>query len=214
MDSPTNKSPRKELQGPRPAPLRVSKESHKIRKPPVAPPPPDHQHRQPVIIYTVSPKVIHVNPNDFRNLVQRLTGLHTSSSSSSSVFNDNTGAVSPAARLATIEKTKSPDKLKKSQNDEVGIAEGFDLLERSGFVPGILSPAPNSLPQIPPSFFSPQSDPNSSLSFLHDFSPVLQNNSRNFMEGNFMPSPSSFLSPHVISPSLTFDLFNNLFDFS
>ncbi|KAL2462841.1 uncharacterized protein Fot_54078 [Forsythia ovata] len=33
------------------------------------------QPRQPVIIYTYSPKIIHTNPRDFMTLVQKLTGL-------------------------------------------------------------------------------------------------------------------------------------------
>ncbi|XP_078164491.1 protein MKS1-like [Carex rostrata] len=80
---------RRELQGPRPAPLKVRKDSHKVRKPPVAPPQqqpaaaPVIQHRPPVIIYAVSPKVIHTNPSEFMSLVQRLTGSSSSSSSSS-----------------------------------------------------------------------------------------------------------------------------------
>ncbi|CAO2205428.1 unnamed protein product [Urochloa humidicola] len=62
----------RELQGPRPAPLRVRrKDSHnKIRKPP----PPPQQVREPVIIYTVSPKVVHAQPSEFMSVVQRLTG--------------------------------------------------------------------------------------------------------------------------------------------
>lgn len=79
--------PRRELQGPRPAPLKVRKDSHKIKKPPVAPPQQQPtaapiQHRPPVIIYAVSPKVIHTNPSEFMSLVQRLTGSSSSSSSS------------------------------------------------------------------------------------------------------------------------------------
>ncbi|KAH0452546.1 hypothetical protein IEQ34_019845 [Dendrobium chrysotoxum] len=59
-----------QLQGPRPSPLRVSKDSHKIMKPSPLP----QQQREPVIIYTISPKVIHVEPANFMGLVQRLTG--------------------------------------------------------------------------------------------------------------------------------------------
>eukprot|EP01018_Ginkgo_biloba_P003012 Gb_04497 [translate_table: standard] len=66
------KAPRRELQGPRPTPLKISRDSHKIRKPPL--PVPEIQYRQPVIIYTQSPKVIHTEAGDFRTLVQRLTG--------------------------------------------------------------------------------------------------------------------------------------------
>ncbi|KAG6511947.1 protein MKS1-like [Zingiber officinale] len=67
----------RELHGPRPAPLTVKKESRKIKKSPVALPPPpqqQQQHRRPVIIYTVSPKVIHTTPADFMSTVQSLTG--------------------------------------------------------------------------------------------------------------------------------------------
>lgn len=230
-DFPSSKSPRKELQGPRPAPLKVRKDSYKIKKPPLAPQPvqqPPAQIRPPVIIYTVSPKVIHTNPSDFMNLVQRLTGSTSSSSGSSSlppipatsnhpIFNDTSGAISPAARFATIEKSKSPEGKKQQIGEEnFGFVEGIEMnpgVERTGFFPGILSPGPTALPPISPSFFSPPSDPNS-ISFFHDLSPVLHG-SRNFIEGSFMPSPSSFnispyLMPSPIAPSI--DLFNNFFD--
>ena len=52
--------------------LKVSKESHRIRKPPL--PLPQVQYRPPVIIHTYSPKVIHTQPDDFMSLVQKLTG--------------------------------------------------------------------------------------------------------------------------------------------
>ncbi|KAK8538830.1 hypothetical protein V6N13_009192 [Hibiscus sabdariffa] len=224
-DFPTSRSPRKELQGPRPAPLKVRKDSYKIKKPPLAPQPVHQQQqptqiRPPVIIYTVSPKVIHTNPSDFMNLVQRLTGSTSSSSTSDHpIFNDtSSGGISPAARFATIEKTKPPAEGKKQQvcEESYGFMEGMGMdpgVERSSFLPGILSPGPTSLPRISPSFFSPPSDPNS-IGFFHDLSPVLHGN-RNFIEGSFMPSPSSFnISPYFIpsptNPSI--DLFNNFFD--
>ncbi|XVF39117.1 hypothetical protein PTKIN_Ptkin01aG0009700 [Pterospermum kingtungense] len=239
-----SKSPRKELQGPRPTPLKVRKESHKIKKPPLAPPQQVQQQQQqptqirpPVIIYAVSPKVIHTNPSDFMNLVQRLTGSTSSSSGSSSlpppaappssssqyhpIFTDTAGAISPAARFATIEKTRSPEGKKQHilstlEDQNFGFVEGLEMnpgVERTSFFPGILSPGPTSLPPISPNFFSPPSDPNS-ISFLHDFSPVPQGN-RNFIEGSFMPSPSSFnISPYLLPSPTTpsIDLFNNFFD--
>ncbi|XP_022772355.1 nuclear speckle RNA-binding protein B-like [Durio zibethinus] len=238
MDSsyfPMSKSPRKELQGPRPAPLKLRKESYKIKKPPLAPQPVQQQPTQirpPVIIYAVSPKVIHTNPSDFMNLVQRLTGSTSSSSSSSSsrssslppsttnhpIFNDTSDAISPAARFATIEKTKSPEGKKQPifSEENFGFVEGIEMnpgVERTSFFPGILSPGPTSLPPISPNFFSPPSDPNS-ISFFHDLSPVLHGN-KNFLEGSFMPSPSSFnISPYLITSPITpsIDLFNNFFD--
>ncbi|XAR62458.1 hypothetical protein NMG60_11017214 [Bertholletia excelsa] len=222
MDLPDfpGKSPRKELQGPRPTPLKINKDSHKIRKPPVAPAaaaaqPPAQHHRPPVIIYTVSPKIIHTDPSEFMDLVQRLTGPDPIPTTSSAPFADSSGAISPAARFASMEKIKSPEK-KKPQIGEaahVGEAESMDTnegVERTGMLPGILSPDPTALPSIPQAFFSPPSDPNP-LSFFHDLSPVLQGN-RNYLESTFMPSPS-FLSPHLTSPTLPLDLFNNLFDY-
>ncbi|KAI3807499.1 hypothetical protein L1987_23429 [Smallanthus sonchifolius] len=216
-DFPTGKSPRS-LQGPRPAPLRVHKDSHKIRKPPVAPAPHHHQqqlsqlhhqHRPPVIIYTVSPKVIHTNPNEFMTLVQRLTGPSAPSpvGSSFSAFQDDGGAVSPAARFASIENAaKSPEGRKPLPTGDLATLEGVEI---SNF-PGILSPAPGSLPPIPPNFFSPLTN-----DFFHDLSPVLlSNRNYNFMEGNnFITSPTNLLSSHIISPTTpNLDLFHSLFD--
>ncbi|XP_019174159.1 PREDICTED: protein MKS1-like [Ipomoea nil] len=246
------KSPRRELQGPRPAPLRVRKDSHKIRKPPVAPsqhPPPQAPPRPPVIIYTVSPKIIHANPSEFMSLVQRLTGPDHStfaaaaSSSSSSIaaassswlsaaaFQDNFnvgggGAVSPAARFASVERTRTPQGKKQPIHDvtaDIGMVEGMEIssdVERSVFFPGVLSPSPSSLPPIPPNFFSPPSSDQNPLGFFPDFiSPGLHTNNRNSLETNlFMPSPStinSFISPgrFLISPGTpSLDFFNNIFD--
>ncbi|CAI9096184.1 OLC1v1032269C1 [Oldenlandia corymbosa var. corymbosa] len=58
------------LNGPRPSPLRLHKDSHVIHKPKLNPP-----RKQPVIIYTHSPKIIHTKPKDFMALVQKLTGF-------------------------------------------------------------------------------------------------------------------------------------------
>ncbi|KAL2894085.1 Nuclear speckle RNA-binding protein B, partial [Bienertia sinuspersici] len=177
---------RKELQGPRPTPLKVRKESHRIKKPPVGPSnnqqPAPQPTRQPVIIYTVSPKVIHTHPSEFMTLVQRLTGpdatlssYTTSSSSSSSIVGGGSycsstthsnmahhvsGAISPAARFATIEKTKMHSEVKKfvgptCQGREEEVTNNMDVdhgtsgdgdggggvegVERTMFFPGILS---------------------------------------------------------------------------
>ncbi|KAI3761684.1 hypothetical protein L1987_52105 [Smallanthus sonchifolius] len=211
-DFPTGKSPRS-LQGPRPAPLRVHKDSHKIRKPPVVPAPHHHQqhppqlhqqHRPPVIIYTVSPKVIHTNPNEFMTLVQRLTGP-SAPSPVGSAFQDDGGAVSPAARFASMEKAaKSPEGRKALPTGDLATVGGVEISNFSG----ILSPAPGSLQPIPPIFFSND--------FFYDLSPVLHSNRNyNFMEGNninFLPSPTNLLSSHIISPTTpNLDLFS-LFD--
>lgn len=194
---------RRQLQGPRPTPLRVSKDSYKIKKPPLAPQPSHpqpHPHppppapaadRQPVIIYAVSPKVIHTTVDDFMNLVQRLTGPYSSSSPSS-------GAVSPAARLASIEKT-SPigrEKERDMATDLMGMIEGVEMGQN---VPGILSPAPASLPPIPPGYFSPGSD---------------QNNPFIIASNMYIPSPSTLFSAPMASPSPgSYDLLRQFMDF-
>ncbi|CAB4317351.1 unnamed protein product [Prunus armeniaca] len=64
-----------ELQGPRPKPLVVSKNSRQAMKK-------KKQQQQPissnpVIVYLISPKIIHVQPQEFMDLVQRLTGNNT-----------------------------------------------------------------------------------------------------------------------------------------
>uniref|UniRef100_J3MPK0 VQ domain-containing protein n=1 Tax=Oryza brachyantha TaxID=4533 RepID=J3MPK0_ORYBR len=147
----------REMQGPRPAPLKVSKDSHKIRKP--------QQLRQPVIIYTMSPKVVHANPADFMSVVQRLTGaprttappatlpLFAQPQSSSFPFQlqdawplEAQQQHSPAApaRLASIEQAAA-----RSSSGGDHAVVGLPPL------PSILSPVPGSLPAIPASFFSP-----------------------------------------------------------
>ncbi|VYS46773.1 unnamed protein product [Arabidopsis thaliana] len=125
--------------GPKPTPLKVRGDSHKIIKnPPLAPPHPQPQppqtHQQepsqsrpppgPVNIYTVTPRIIHTHPNNFMTLVQRLTGKTststTSSSSSSStsepkdtskMVDTSHGLISPAARFAVTEKANTSNEL-------------------------------------------------------------------------------------------------------
>ncbi|KAJ0976662.1 hypothetical protein J5N97_012136 [Dioscorea zingiberensis] len=220
-------SPRRELQGPRPTPLKVSKDSYKIKKPPAAPPlypsdpaaAPAPHPRPPVIIYTVSPKVIHTNPNDFMSLVQRLTGANstattTATTSAAGASLPSPTVLSPAARLALEQPVNSSDQ----RQNELLIMEQLDLEDNvvtnrqsggGGAFPGILSPMPSSLPPISPGFFSPSVDPNS-LSFLHELSPAFHGN-RSYVENTFLASPNNFLTtPTVPSPGGYWDLFNQL----
>jgi len=80
------KAPKRELQGPRPGPLKIWRNSHKIRKPPLPVPMqvPAMPYRPPVIIYTHSPEVIHTEAREFMTLVQRLTG-HVNAQGNSSL---------------------------------------------------------------------------------------------------------------------------------
>ncbi|KAG8070936.1 hypothetical protein GUJ93_ZPchr0006g40776 [Zizania palustris] len=139
MDGSDRPSPRsRPLQGPRPPRLAVSKDSHKVRKPPVVPhqrgaagqarqPLPQQQQQQqqpraPVIIYDASPKVIHTRPSEFMALVQRLTGPGAPAAGFGAdpdaepsaaplpqeFLLSPTAALSPAARYAAIERSVRP----------------------------------------------------------------------------------------------------------
>ncbi|XP_022932014.1 protein MKS1-like [Cucurbita moschata] len=210
---PAGGSPRKkeiQLQGPRPPQLRVSQDSRKIKKPPPHPqpiPPAERpplppgagatQWPQPLIIYDISPKVIHVPENNFMSVVQRLTGLSSSGASAPD------GDLSPAARLAAIEKA-SP-RPEREREREIDVSEMMDLGEISVELwqtPGILSPAPASLAPIPTGFFSPATElPNFPYSLIQELSP-------------HWPSPSALFSAPLVSPISSPNLFNHLFDFS
>ncbi|CAL9043213.1 unnamed protein product [Musa banksii] len=228
-------SSRRELHGPRPTPLKVRKDSYKIRKPPMAAPQqaaPPPQQRRPIIIYTVSPKVIHTTPTDFMSVVQRLTGAAAAASSFSahvpcdaSVLSPRIDAAgklfSPAARLATFEKTaqtahaSSGERLTKGEQNLAEVLLGIDgagasTLDRSaGPFPGILSPIPSSLPCISPDLFASSTAQQHQINFFNELSPAIQSN-RSFMRINsFFPSPNNFLSSGIVpSPASYWDLFN------
>ncbi|KAI4313917.1 hypothetical protein L6164_026859 [Bauhinia variegata] len=81
-----HEQPKKVINGPRPSPLMIKRESHLIRKPSSSADtnkPHQQQPRNPIIIYAHSPKVIHTKPKDFMAVVQRLTGMSPQSRVSS-----------------------------------------------------------------------------------------------------------------------------------
>ncbi|KAL3721505.1 hypothetical protein ACJRO7_033925 [Eucalyptus globulus] len=221
--------PKKELplQGPRPAPLRVSKQSHAVQKPPRPhqlphpaassswAPRPTHlpaaaavgagaDRQKPTIIFDISPKVIHVEERNFRSIVQQLTGSSSTSSS---------GDVSPAARVAAIERTSPTGREKgfaaaaaAAATAEMGgpsaVAVDDELMCMLGDVQlaqsqGILTPA--APPAISAGFFSPATEPH----MLQDLSPFWPaNNSYN------SPSASTWFTAFSPSPTASVDLFN------
>ncbi|KAJ3675145.1 hypothetical protein LUZ60_004187 [Juncus effusus] len=223
MDPTSRPSPRRQLQGTRPPPLRVSKESTKIRKPPPHPAarshattsgaaaaPPSDAPRRPIIIYDASPKIIHTKPSDFMSLVQRLTGQNSDAGQA---------ATSPAARFASIERsvtprqTRNPTNVIEISDDVYAYSAGPDpgLNSQPGmlsaFPPGILSPMPsNLLPPVSPGFFSPLNFDPSCLAILNDLNPVFQtptgNSNVGFMgngnPGNYIPSSPLGFSPSVL----------------
>lgn len=224
-----------QLQGPRPTPLRISKDSHKIKKPPIAPkphPPPHapqtHAATQPLIIYSVSPKPIYVDASNFMSIVQQLTGRDSDSDPTAS---QPSAPVSPAARMAVIERTSPRGRRDDRRSVDMGVGMGmglgmemgdqYELLEGLDTVvdvgaqhqmPGILSPAPANLPAISPGMFLPAAE-GQTLFGLSDFmmSPFMGSSS-SFL----LPSPSSmfFSAAPVVSPTPSpgGDFFN-IFDF-
>lgn len=99
-----------------PPPLKISKDSHFIKKSSpssssssstlaqlvVTKPP----QRHPVIIYTHSPKIIHTHPRDFMALVQKLTGLSRSEEDAVAA-----AAATPANPSSSEEENKSSRKI-------------------------------------------------------------------------------------------------------
>ncbi|KAE9615388.1 hypothetical protein Lalb_Chr04g0254691 [Lupinus albus] len=63
------------INGQRSSPLKINKNSHLIHKSSSSSSKSHKQERNPIIIYMQSPKIIHSKPQDFRALVQKLTGM-------------------------------------------------------------------------------------------------------------------------------------------
>uniref|UniRef100_A0A0D9W4U1 VQ domain-containing protein n=1 Tax=Leersia perrieri TaxID=77586 RepID=A0A0D9W4U1_9ORYZ len=220
--------------------------------------------RAPVIIYDASPKIIHAKPNEFMALVQRLTGPgsvapppedypmgeavpETEPAVGQPFFPPElllspSAAMSPAARLATIERSVRPmpdpapeyiDIMNGGGVDDGGLAAILGSI-RSG---GILSPLPSSLPPAAvPGQFSPLPFDASCISWLNELSPILRaagagagaassgsgGNASNggasrpppsYYADPFVPSPRHLLAtPTVPSPATFAELFSNLPD--
>lgn len=117
------------------------------------------QVRQPVIIYTVSPRVVHAEPSEFMSVVQRLTGAAAPSSSLpvAPPPQETTTIPFPFRPHSSMQlQQQFPFQLHQHHNQ---VAEAVD--DASGGrhllppLPSILSPVPGSLPVVPPSYFSP-----------------------------------------------------------
>ncbi|CAK9167833.1 unnamed protein product [Ilex paraguariensis] len=145
---------KRETNGLYPPPLKINKDSHFIKKSPpssssssssslvsgmasISARPPQ---RQPVIIYTHSPKVIHTNPRDFMQLVQKLTGLSRS---------DHDDTVQPKLEPGNDSSEEYHKNIKNVMNDdndctsvvtdENGSSVG-DVHVNSCFIPSIFEP--------------------------------------------------------------------------
>ncbi|XP_020570871.1 protein MKS1-like [Phalaenopsis equestris] len=170
-----------QLQGPRPTPLKVNKDSHKLKKPSFPPPPPTHlpaaQRRPPVIIYTVSPKIIHTKPSEFMSLVQRLTGCSASEAAAAAAATD------PSEGNLSADKQSSP-----AQNRASKEQDDTDELRR--LVIGGASA--NGIQPISPNFFSPSVVDINQFNFFHELNVPALHGNKGMMDGGFISSPGNF----------------------
>ncbi|KAG2572066.1 transcription initiation factor TFIID subunit 4-like [Panicum virgatum] len=204
-----------------------------------APAPP----RAPVIIYDASPKVIHAKPSEFMAIVQSLTGpgsgapqqqrqeRHRRQADDDILLLDQaaaaflppelmlspSAAMSPAARLATIERSVRP-----APDHDAGVFPGADdgtlaaVLGPLARHPSILSPLPSALPPAAASgLFSPLPFDPTGISWLNELSPILRAassagpaaSSSSFAAaaaasngGSRAPPPAYYSDPFVPSP--------------
>lgn len=216
--------------------------------------------REPVIIYDASPKIIHTKPSEFMALVQRLTGPGSFSVSAAlpsasgcqmdedapddqpmylppELLLSPSAAMSPAARLATIERSVRPSPAPAPPAQFMDFSDyRFDDGGLAAVVssarPGILSPLPSSLPPAAASGqFSPLPFDASCLSWLNELSPILRTAStgaassgsgggggtarppQSYYSDPFVPSPRNLLAtPTVPSPRTFAELLSNLPD--
>ncbi|KAL6658689.1 hypothetical protein ACP70R_002729 [Stipagrostis hirtigluma subsp. patula] len=229
--SPSSSRRGRELQGPRPAPLKVRRDSHRIRKPP-----PPAQVRQPVIIYTASPKVVHAQPSEFMSVVQRLTGAPASSlppprqpSPPLPLYGGGHHHVMmPMPSSSAPAPMQLPFHL--HQQQQAGPVSSHELIQLSpaarlaavqhdqssaggsGLGPpplqSILSPVPGSLPAIPPSFFSPPAAGGINL-FGELVSPAFHGAATTGAAGAASPNFPTSTLPSPSAGAYYWDLFNN-----
>ncbi|XWS66538.1 hypothetical protein CRYUN_Cryun05aG0208300 [Craigia yunnanensis] len=115
----------RELQGRRPSPLKVSNSSSTIKK--SSHKNPNQSKINPVVIYLRSPKIIHVRPEEFMSLVQRLTGKDSTNES----YNPSSPSLSSCDMVGDDESMKTKTKREnlfdadqmKPFNDEVDYAD-------------------------------------------------------------------------------------------
>ncbi|KAL0917593.1 hypothetical protein M5K25_012667 [Dendrobium thyrsiflorum] len=129
-----------EQSSPLPPSLGLCNASHTIKKPPLPPkfPPPPPPPRRSIIIHESAPKIIRVRPENFKTIVQRLTGAPTLA---------NYTPLSPPSQKTTTQKT--------SGNGPT-IDVGSGPRNKPAGITWILPPVfPASLPPIPQAYIVP-----------------------------------------------------------
>jgi MAP kinase substrate 1 len=106
-------SSKKGIQGPRPNPLRITKDLQKAKKPSETP------SRPPTIFYEHTPKVVHASPQEFMGVVQQLTGRSSTPDSGRGFFqsqdqtdgsDDAIGSVDDSMLLLTLGRHQNLEK--------------------------------------------------------------------------------------------------------
>jgi len=177
---------RKEVQGPRPSPLKICRDSRKIRKPApaVLPAVPMMNRSEPMIIYMHSPKVIHAEVQDFMTLVQRLTGsenlagddVHQPSAATTS-YEPAISAENTRPAMSSNENTSRDFVNLTTLNKEIETRKASSEPEANEH--GL--PAPTVVSSVSPNFLFPSPrGSNFSPSFFQDL-PLMTPNSDHFM---------------------------------
>ncbi|KAL5075227.1 hypothetical protein RYX36_014211 [Vicia faba] len=173
--------------------LKVNKESRKIIKnTPLPKPLKPTQLIRDGMIYSVPQRVINVSTQNFKDVVQSLTGIEQPTGLSE---------VSPAARLASTERTSSEKKERSSwSNGDDDMMRMLDNGVQMSPFPGILSPEPAILPSFHSENFLPATlPPITPLNLPQTPSDILTPN-------NWPPLPSDFFSQITwpLTPTDTF----------
>eukprot|EP01018_Ginkgo_biloba_P026953 Gb_01280 [translate_table: standard] len=138
----------RKIQRRRPAPLQICRDSHKIGKP--ALPIRSIGSRQPVIIYTKSPKVIHTEAQHFMALVQRLTGSDS-----------HERGKNPTTEHEAISSRDSPvlissfENMMKSCSIDASVASSSSSVAVVDFAASCSQYGSTSLPPLSPNFLLP-----------------------------------------------------------
>jgi hypothetical protein len=211
--SSSNKDPNLPLQPlslPRQRSLQVRKESHKIIKnaplpssssssspQPQAPPESTNKKDHVPRVFYDNQRIIHVSPEDFKDLVQRLTGKPPDNDQPAGA---GPSRVSPAARNASTERTtlKKKERFSWSSRDQDMMKMMEDGVQMGPF-PGILSSEPSALPPISSQNFTQvalQPIPSGNISQLT--LPMIS--SQNFNPVTYPSTPSNIFSPETLPP--------------
>ncbi|KAG1334776.1 VQ motif-containing protein 20 [Cocos nucifera] len=201
----------REINGPRPAPIKIHKDSHLIHKQSsssssssttttTTSSSSSTQRHHPVIIYTHSPKIIHTQARDFMALVQKLTGLSKSTDGnddSSAAAADNTPP--PPSNIPR----KDADTIHAATEDSSSSSENCSTA--GDVVHHVCCSSLPSAAALSPLGFDPPPPPNPFLSEIPLFTPNSFCSPRSFYR---YPESAAVFSPSVpnmggsISPSI------------